>query len=361
MANEVVEMVHPREAVKDSKKSFACKSWKPKSFICLFLVSLLLVPNLSWSAQTIVRMAQPSTTLNYLSVYAARANGYFNDEGITLELVIVQGGADIAAIISGNVDFDATSTGGLLRAFSGGTDLLGVYNILGKCVFDLVIRKDTAQRLGIAPAMPVQERLKRIKGTVIGAGSGIGVIPYQVAYFLVKEAGLEPGKDVTILAAGGGESALVALKTGHIDIMSSGPPFPQIAIKSGDATSLVANTKGEYPKLNSFQQAVLLVRPEYAKKHPETVRRVVAAMVRGSRWVAKNDAKDVAKVVAKFFKNAPPDVLLSTVETIKAAVIPDGRMALDGLKRVEEVYRANGVVKKPVPWDRLVTNEFLPQ
>jgi hypothetical protein len=54
--------------------------------------------------------------------------------------------------------------------------------------------------------------------------------------------------------------------------MSSGPPFPQIAIKSGDAISLVANTKGEYSKLNTFQQAVLLVRPEYAKKNPETVR-----------------------------------------------------------------------------------------
>src|SRR5262249_26918948 len=192
-------------------------------------------------------------------------------------------GADIAAIISGNVDFDATSTGGLLRAFSGGTDLLGVYNILGKCVFDLVIRKETAQRLGITPPMPVQERVKRIKGTILGAGSGIGVIPYQVAYFLTKEAGLEPGKDVTILAAGGGEAALVALKIGHIDIMSSGPPFPQIAIKSGDAISLVANTKGEYPKLNTFQQAVLLVRPEYAKKNPETVRHVVAALVHGSR------------------------------------------------------------------------------
>ena len=70
---------------------------------------------------------------------------------------------------------------------------------------------------------------------------------------------------------------------------------------------------------------------------------------------------EVAKVVAKFFKNAPSDVLLSTVEMIKPAVIPNGRMAIDGLKGVEEVYRANGVVKKPVPWDRLVTNEFLPQ
>src|SRR5262249_14049818 len=43
----------------------------------------------------------PTNSLGYLSIYAARANGYFNDEGIALELIIVQGGADIAAIISG--------------------------------------------------------------------------------------------------------------------------------------------------------------------------------------------------------------------------------------------------------------------
>ena len=44
------------------------------------------------------------------------------------------------------------------------------------------------------------------------------------------------------------------------------------------------------------------------------------AMARGSRWVAENDAKEVAKVVAKFFKSAPSDVLLSTVELIKPAL-----------------------------------------
>ena len=345
---------------KSLQRSFVRKAWRPKSFICLFFTSLLLVSNLSWSAQAVVRMAQPTNSLGYLSIYAARANGYFSDEGIALELIIVQGGADIAAIIGGNVDFDATSTGGLLRAFSGGTELLGIHNILGKCVIDLVIRKDTAKRLGITPTMPVQERLKRIKGTVIGT-FGIATYTYQVAYFLAKETGLEPGKNVTILGVGDGDSALVALKTGHIDIMSYGPPFSQMAIKDGDAISLVANTKGEYPKLNSFQANVLLVRPEYAKKNPDTVRHVVRALVRGSRWVAENDAKEVAKVVAKFFKNSPFEILLNAVESIKPAVIPDGRMDLDGLKGVEEVYRANGIIKKPVPWDRLVTNEFLPQ
>jgi len=139
MANEVFERVL-KEARKGSKKSFASKSWKSKSFICLFLVSLLAVPNLSWSAQATVRMAQPLNALAFLSVYAARANGYFNDGGVTLELIIVQGGADLAALIGESVDFDATSTGSLLRAFGGGTELLGVYNILGKCVIDLVER-----------------------------------------------------------------------------------------------------------------------------------------------------------------------------------------------------------------------------
>jgi hypothetical protein len=78
MANEVFERVHHlREARKGSKKSFACKSWKSKSFICLFLVSLLFVPNFSWSAQPTLRMAQPLNALAFLPVYAARANGYF--------------------------------------------------------------------------------------------------------------------------------------------------------------------------------------------------------------------------------------------------------------------------------------------
>ena len=91
------------------------------------------------------------------------------------------------------------------------------------------------------------------------------------------------------------------------------------------------------------------VRPEYAKKNPETVKRVVHAMARGNRWVTEHNADEVAKLVAKFFKNSPSDVLLNTVEAIKPAVISDGRMALEGLKGVEEVYRVNGVVKKPVP------------
>lgn len=343
MATKVFESVHHR------------------SFMWLFLICVLLAPNHSWSAQIVVRMSQPVDALTFLSIYVARANGYFKDEDITLELIVMQGGGpDVQALIAGSVDFNATGTSALLRAFSGGTELLGVQNVLGRCIVDLAIRKDTAKRLGITPDMPAQEKLKRIAGTKIGA-SRVGSLSYQIAYFLAKEAGFEQGRDVTILGVGGGAAQIAALKTGHIDIMSMTPPFPAVAIKEGEAMMLVANTNGEYPKLNNFLQNLLLVRPDFAKKNPELVRRVVRALVRGNRWVAERDAKEVAKVVSKFFKTTPPDVLLSTVEAIKPAVISNGRISTEGLRGVEEVLRANGIIKKPVPWDRLVTNEFLPR
>jgi NitT/TauT family transport system substrate-binding protein len=336
------------------------KTYVLPTLVGIILISILLIAATVWSAPTVVRMSQPTEALSFLTVYAARANRFFEDEGITLELIIMQGGGpELQALIAGSVDFSATGTAGLIRAFSGGVELLGVQNILGRCVVDLVIRKDSANRLGIRPEMPVEEKLRRLKGAKVGA-SRIGALTYQIPFFLAKESGLEPGKDVTILGVGGGASQLASFKTGHIDVMSSSPPWPAAAIKGGEGLVLVANTRGEYPKLRSFLQQLLLVRPEFARNNPDLVRRVVRALVRGNRWVAENSPQEIAKAIAKFFKQTPPDVLVGTVEAIKPAVVSDGKITVDGLRGVEAVLRANGIVKQTVSWDRLVTNDFLP-
>lgn len=337
------------------------KTYVLPTFVGIVLFSTLMIAAPGWSAPTIVRMSQPQESLSFLPVYAARANGFFENEGIMLELIIMQGGGpELQALIAGSVDFSATGTAGLIRAFGGGRELLGVHNVLGRCVVDLVIRKDVAIRLGITPELVPEERLKRLRGIKIGA-TRIGALTYQILFFLAKESGLEPGRDVAILGVGGGASQLAAFKTGHIDVISGTPPFPASAIKDAEGMMLVANTRGEYPKLRAFLQDLLLVRPEFSKQNPDLVRRVVKALVRGNRWVAENSAQEVAKKVAKFFKQTAPEVLLSTVEATKPAVVLDGRLTLDGLRGVEEVLHVNGIVKQPIPWDRLVTNEFLPK
>jgi hypothetical protein len=60
MANEVFEMVHPREAWKGSKKSFACKPWKARVLRLPLSRFAAPCPKPLWSAQPTLRMAQPS-------------------------------------------------------------------------------------------------------------------------------------------------------------------------------------------------------------------------------------------------------------------------------------------------------------
>ncbi len=113
--------------------------------------------------------------------------------------------------------------------------------------------------------------------------------------------------------------------------------------------------------MKSFLQQMLLVRPEFARRNPDVVRKVVRALVRGSRWVAESSEEEVARKIGTFFKQTPLDVLESTVKAVKPAVIPDGWITVGGLRGAEAVLRANGIVKQSIPWERLVTNDFLPR
>jgi ABC-type nitrate/sulfonate/bicarbonate transport system substrate-binding protein len=60
-----------------------------------------------------IRTAVPRASLNYLSIYVAEARGFFKDEGLQNETIVIGGPAAIAALVSGNVDFSGAGGSGL--------------------------------------------------------------------------------------------------------------------------------------------------------------------------------------------------------------------------------------------------------
>src|SRR5690349_11718192 len=74
----------------------------------------------------LIRTAVPRASLNYLSIYAAEAKGFFKDEGLENETIAIGGPAAIAALLSGNVDFSGAGGSGL-RAAAKGAELKAIY------------------------------------------------------------------------------------------------------------------------------------------------------------------------------------------------------------------------------------------
>ena len=66
-----------------------------------------------------IRTSIPGLNLNYLSVFAAEAKGFFKDEGLENETIVIGGPAGIAALVSGDVDYSGAGGSGLRAAIKG--------------------------------------------------------------------------------------------------------------------------------------------------------------------------------------------------------------------------------------------------
>jgi len=308
-----------------------------------------------------VRMSQPLDALSLASVYVARANNYFTDEGIDLDVTTFTGGGpDVQALIAGDVDFDATAATFLISAYQEGNPLLGVVSILNRAVVNGVMHKDVAAAKGVTTTTPFRDKLAALRGLTIGV-SRPGSLTFQMGTYFIQEAGLTPGTDASVLAVGGGAGMLAALEQRKVDIIMNSPPEPEEAIREGIGIMYINNSAGEDPSLADFLQQVVLVRPDYARDHADVVRRMVRAFVRADKWINDHSAEELAALLQPFFPEMPAETLQASARSVRPAVPTDGRMTEQGILANYTLMELTGSLKSRPPWDALVTNEYLPQ
>ncbi len=307
-----------------------------------------------------IKMTQPTHGLSFLPLYVARANRYFEAEGLDVETIVTGGdGPDVQALLARNVDFAASNPKHLYTTYLEGKPLLAVATLLGRCSINLVIHRDVARARGITETTPLAAKLKALKGLTIGA-TRPGALTYHLALYYIKRAGYEPQRDVQVIGAGAGPVLLAALENRKVDIMATSTPDPEQAVARGYGMMFINNAAGEDPELGEFLQAVLYVRPEDAKDRPDLVRRMVRAVVRANTWIARQPPEQIAQAIQPFFGKIDAPVLLASVRTMKSGVVPDGRLSEKGSAAYQEVLLATGGLTRKVPFEAVFTNSFLP-
>ena len=248
-------------------------------------------------ARADARPAQPAgRRLGYTSLYVAKGNGYFADEGLDLEvLTLTTGGPDIQALMAGDVQFSATATTILVSAYQEGTPLLGIVSLLNRMNMHVAMHKDVAQARGVGPQTPLRDKLAALKRLTIGV-TRLGSLTDQVAQYYVQRAGLVAGEDITILAVGTGTSMMAALDNPRVDAVVDSTAALGEAVDPA-CLLVVSAASGEDPDLSDYLQQLIAVRPDYARDHPDAVRKVVAAVVRANRWVGEHSVPEIAELL----------------------------------------------------------------
>ena len=311
----------------------------------------LLAVLLAWApaapAETVKIGTTPAVT--FVVLYAAEHLGYFKAEGITAQFADFEGGAEVTtAMVGGSIDFAGTYVERVMVLAEKGFGSKNLLAILNRNPIFLVLRKDL-------PATDV----KGLKGTKLGmtrAGSATDL----ALRALLRDSGLEPDRDVAVIAVGSSASAAAALRAGQIDGFMGGEPGGAVIVhqlKIG--RYFIEPLRDQGPKFLSYMTfPTLQASDRYIQANAKTVERVVRAVAKTQKRL-REDPEAGVRVAQKIFPALDVELLRSIIALQRPSYIPT--ITEEAIRAANQFQKQAGVVKNEYPYDKLVAVQFKPQ
>ncbi len=228
--------------------------------------------------------------------WVAYRSGSFEKYGIKVDPIYIRGGrAAVQALLAREalIELQGGSTG--ISAWAQGAKELTFVGAVGNRLDYVFVTRPSLRK-------PEDLKGKRIGISQLGASTDF------VARFAVRQLGLNPEKDVTIIGIGGQGERWAALSGGHVDASVFQPPFTLLARKAG------------YPVLVDFSKmdfhysvsAVLTLR-SFIRSEPETVMNFMRGLADGMDFYRDETNKEkVIRFLGEYYKSNATEELDET-------------------------------------------------
>lgn len=328
-----------------------------KKFIGMFLICLVVV----LSCVAIVRInsdddkdglikvtvAEVAHSVFYAPQYVAHGLGYFEDEGLDVEIVLTSGADNVmAAVLSGDADIGFSGSEATIYVYNGGEeDYVMTFAGLTQKDGSFLVSREKYNNF----------TLDDLKGkTVIGGRKG--GMPLMTFEWALRQHGIDPEKDLTIdtsVAFAAMEGAFVG---GNGDFVALFEPNATSVEKNGFGyvVAYIGELGGSVP------YTAYNARKSYIEKNPEIIEKFTRAVNRGLQYVDTHTAGEVARVVSEYF----PDTSLSDMTTIvnrykegeawkKNIIISE-----DEWDHIQDIMKASSELDKYVEYNKLIFDDY---
>ena len=324
-----------------------------KKILSLMLTGLLLLFSVTGcnladsSGLTKVTLSEVAHSIFYAPMYVAIEEGYFEEEGLELELVTAFGADKVTtAVISGEADI----------AFMGSESTIYVYS---QNADDYLVNfAQLTQRAGnfMVAREPMNDfDWKDLKGSYV-LGGRKGGMPQMVFEYVLKKHGIDPKKDLTIDQSIDFGSTAAAFAGGKGDFTVEFEPSAS-ALEMEGAGYVVASL-GEasgYVPYTAFS-----VKKSYLYDNPEIVEAFTNALQKGMDYVNTHTPEEIAQVIQPQFAETDLTQITTIVKryyeqnTWKEDLI----FTQDAFTLLQNILMEAGELENPVPYEDLVTVDY---
>ncbi len=295
---------------------------------CSYSLSLLYAQE-----KTKFPLAVSTKTLGYGILWAAHKQGFFDRQGLEVQLVVMRG-ADraVQALVGGSVYVSAAGADAHMGAVERGLDLVMVGGVINGLTHMVMGGKNYKSYQDLRGATIAAASTSLTSGTTL------------VLRRMLQAKGLEFPRDYQIIGAGGSGPAFAALTSGQIAAAFVAVPLSFAAADMG--FNVIGRVVDVIP---NYQLAVLSVHRSWAEKNRPLFIRFMKGVVLGARWLFENKQAAIDFLVKEM--ELKPEHARRGWEYYAENRIwhPDADINIEGLKTAIQIYGEQTQAKGPLP------------
>lgn len=320
--------------------------------ISLVLV-LMIILSLGLSACTKdtelqkVRLIEVTHSLFYTPQYVALTQGFFEDEGLDVELTNGKG-ADkcMTALLSDEADIGFMGPEASVYVYNQGRDNY-VIN------FAQLTQRDGSFLVG--REKDENFTFDKLKGkTVIGGRKG--GMPEMTLEYVIKNHGLVIGEDVEVRTDIQFDVMAGAFIGEEGDYVTLFEPVAATLEKEGKGYVVASiGEEGGYLPYTCYSAT-----KDYIEKNPEIIQKFTNAIYKGMVWVQEHSSEEIADAVLPHFPDTDKEVLISLIERYRDqdSWKPDLIITEEGLSHMMNIMELAGELQERADYEKIVTTKF---
>ena len=278
------------------------------SLVIVFLIVCATLFNFNTKKSDLkkVKVAEVAHSIFYAPQYVALHNGYFEENGLDVELILANGADKVtAAVLSGDVDI----------GFSGSEATIYVYNQGEKDYLKTFAQLTQKDGSFIVSRKKIDNfTLNDLKGKYI-IGGRIGGMPEMTLEYILTENGIDPRRDVTIDTSVAFASMQGAFIGGTGDFVSLFEPNATLVEKEG--YGYVVASLGELGGIVPY--TAYNARISYLEENPDVIEKFTKAIQKGLDFVNSKSSKEIAEVILPEFPDTSMSDMITVIDRYKAA------------------------------------------
>lgn len=294
-----------------------------------------------------VKVGEVTRSIFYAPQYVALEKGFFEEEGLSVELQTIAGGdKTMTALLSDGIDIALVgSETSIYVTAQGANDPIQNFAQLTQTDGTFLVAREKMDNFS----------WEDVKGSIF-LGQRKGGMPQMAGEFVLKKHGIDPTKDVTLIQNIDFANIATAFASGTGDYVQLFEPTASVFEKEGKGYIVASfGTESGHLPYTSF-----MAKSSYLKDDAKTVQGFTNALKRAQDFVQEKSAAEVAKIIQPYFENVDVALIETVVERYKS----QGSYATDPILDEEEwdnlqtIMEEAGELPQRVKYEELVNTKF---